>query len=97
MQKYRIKIFRMQRWGSRCRYIRKSSVKIHCNLNAHKEQYLWIVHIPEEKILMSVQDNITPIKLITVLIFLNIQESTGPILSVQVRHVPDLQNKQMNT
>lgn len=37
---------------------------------------------------MSIQDKITPVKPITVLIFLNIQESTGPVLSVQVRHDP---------
>jgi len=45
---------------------------------------------------MSIQDKITPVKPITVLIFLNIQESTGPVLSIQVRHVPDLQRKTNN-
>lgn len=61
-----------------------------CTFNDPGWRYLWIVHVPEERVTRRVQDIVAPVKLAAVLIFLYVQESTDAVVSVQVRHVPEL-------
>lgn len=63
--------------------------KTSCFIN-NDWRYLWIVHVPEDRVTRRVQDEVSPVKLAAVLIFLYVQESTDAIVSVQVRHVPEL-------
>lgn len=48
--------------------------------------HLWVVHVPQEEVALSVQDEVPPLELVTVLIFLYVQEATDTILTIDIRH-----------
>lgn len=50
--------------------------------------YLWVVHVPYQATLLGVQDEVASEELAAVLILLDVQEATDPVLPIHVRHLP---------
>lgn len=54
--------------------------------HTHTHTHLWVVHVPQQVALLSVQDEVSSQEPAAALILLNVQEATDAILTVNVRH-----------
>lgn len=50
--------------------------------------YLRVVHVPKEEVGVGIQDEVSAIEFVSILILFYVKETTDAILPVQIRHLP---------